>query len=172
MGMLIFGPRAPMLPNYPLTWVKLVIFITPNWFLSKTQKSHFNSIKISQVKNKKDKGGQGWRKLNGKSQKGVKGDKIILIGTWLIAYLKRYEHMGLERCAPLGEVAPSWGGSPWVIEVAPSSWFDFLFDTWWECERGGSPLSTLGSPLPYTWCALLEEAMCPSPWYYHPLVYK
>jgi hypothetical protein len=40
--------------------------------LSKTPKSHFNSIKISQVKNKKDKGGQGWRKLNGKSQKGVK----------------------------------------------------------------------------------------------------
>jgi macrodomain Ter protein organizer (MatP/YcbG family) len=48
--------------------------------LSKTQKRHFNSIKISQVKNKKDKGGQVWRKLNGKSQKGVKGDKIILIG--------------------------------------------------------------------------------------------
>jgi hypothetical protein len=48
--------------------------------LSKTQKSHFNSIKISQVKNKKDKGGQGWRKLNGKSQEGVKGDKIKVIG--------------------------------------------------------------------------------------------
>jgi macrodomain Ter protein organizer (MatP/YcbG family) len=47
--------------------------------LSKTQKRHFNSIKISQVKNKKDKGGQVWRKLNGKSQKGVKGDKIILL---------------------------------------------------------------------------------------------
>jgi macrodomain Ter protein organizer (MatP/YcbG family) len=47
--------------------------------LSKTQKRHFNSIKISQVKNKKDKGGQVWRKLNGKSQKGVKGDKIKVI---------------------------------------------------------------------------------------------
>jgi hypothetical protein len=35
---------------------------------SKTQKRHFNSIKISQVKNKKDKGGQIWRKLNAKSQ--------------------------------------------------------------------------------------------------------
>jgi macrodomain Ter protein organizer (MatP/YcbG family) len=33
---------------------------------SKTQKRHFNSIKISQVKNKKDKGGQVWRKLNAK----------------------------------------------------------------------------------------------------------
>ena len=28
MGMLVFGPRASMLANYPLTWVKLVIFIT------------------------------------------------------------------------------------------------------------------------------------------------
>jgi hypothetical protein len=36
--------------------------------LSKTQKMHFNSIKISQVKNKKDKGGQVWRKIKGKSQ--------------------------------------------------------------------------------------------------------
>jgi hypothetical protein len=49
--------------------------------LSKTQKRHFNSIKISQVKNKKDKGGQVWRKHNGKSQKGVKGDNIKVIGT-------------------------------------------------------------------------------------------
>jgi hypothetical protein len=48
--------------------------------LSKTQKKHFNSIKISQVKNKKDKGGQVWRKINGKSQEGVKGDKIKVIG--------------------------------------------------------------------------------------------
>jgi macrodomain Ter protein organizer (MatP/YcbG family) len=47
---------------------------------SKTQKRHFNSIKISQVKNKKDKGGQVWRKLKCKSQKGVKGDKIIPFG--------------------------------------------------------------------------------------------
>jgi macrodomain Ter protein organizer (MatP/YcbG family) len=37
---------------------------------SKTQKRHFNSIKISQVKNKKDKGGQVWRKVNAKSQSG------------------------------------------------------------------------------------------------------
>jgi hypothetical protein len=49
--------------------------------LSKTQKRHFNSIKISQVKNKKDKGGQVWRKLNGKVNQIVKGDKIHVIGT-------------------------------------------------------------------------------------------
>jgi hypothetical protein len=48
---------------------------------SKTQKRHFNSIKISQVKSKKDKGGQIWRKVNAKSQEEVKGDKIQLIGT-------------------------------------------------------------------------------------------
>jgi hypothetical protein len=48
--------------------------------LSKTQKRHFNSIKISQLKNKKDKGGQVWRKVNDKSQEKVKGDKIKLIG--------------------------------------------------------------------------------------------
>jgi hypothetical protein len=48
--------------------------------LSKTQKMHFNSIKISQVKNKKDKGGQVWRKINGKVNQGVKGDKIKVIG--------------------------------------------------------------------------------------------
>jgi len=47
---------------------------------SKTQKRHFNSIKISQVKNKKDKGGQVWKKVNGKSQEKVKGDNIHLIG--------------------------------------------------------------------------------------------
>jgi hypothetical protein len=47
---------------------------------SKTQKGHFNSIKISQVKNKKNKGGQNWRKLNGKVNQEVKGDKIHLIG--------------------------------------------------------------------------------------------
>jgi macrodomain Ter protein organizer (MatP/YcbG family) len=46
---------------------------------SKTQKRHFNSIKISQVKNKKDKGGQVWRKLNGKVKRESKGDKIILL---------------------------------------------------------------------------------------------
>jgi hypothetical protein len=48
---------------------------------SKTQKRHFNSIKISQVKNKKDKGRQVWRKLNGKVNQVVKGDKIHVIGT-------------------------------------------------------------------------------------------
>jgi hypothetical protein len=48
--------------------------------LSKNQKRHFNSIKISQVKNKKDKGGQVWIKLNAKSQEEFKGDKIQLIG--------------------------------------------------------------------------------------------
>jgi hypothetical protein len=48
--------------------------------LSKTQKRHFNSIKISQVKIKKDKGGQFWRELNGKVNQIVKGDKIKLIG--------------------------------------------------------------------------------------------
>jgi hypothetical protein len=48
---------------------------------SKTQKRHFNSIKISQVKKIKDKGGQDWRGIKGKSQLGVKGDKIILFGT-------------------------------------------------------------------------------------------
>jgi hypothetical protein len=47
---------------------------------SKTQKRHFNSIKISQVKIKKNKGGQVWRKLNGKVNQIVKGDKIKLIG--------------------------------------------------------------------------------------------
>jgi hypothetical protein len=47
--------------------------------LSKIQKRHFNSIKISQVKNKKYKGGQVWRKINGKSQEEVKGDKIKVI---------------------------------------------------------------------------------------------
>jgi hypothetical protein len=47
---------------------------------SKTQKRHFNSIKISQVKNKKNKGGQIWRRLNGKVNQVVKGDKIQLIG--------------------------------------------------------------------------------------------
>jgi hypothetical protein len=36
--------------------------------LSKTQKGHFNSIKISQVKNKKDMWGQDWRRIKGKSQ--------------------------------------------------------------------------------------------------------
>jgi macrodomain Ter protein organizer (MatP/YcbG family) len=44
---------------------------------SKTQKRHFNSIKISQVKNKKDKGGQVWRKLNGKVNQGSKGTRSI-----------------------------------------------------------------------------------------------
>jgi hypothetical protein len=48
---------------------------------SKTQKRHFNSIKISQVKIKKDKGGQVWRKLNGKVNQIVKGDNIHVIGT-------------------------------------------------------------------------------------------
>jgi hypothetical protein len=48
--------------------------------LSKTQKRHFNSIKISQVKNKKIKGDKIEDKFNGKSQEGVKGDKIKLIG--------------------------------------------------------------------------------------------
>jgi hypothetical protein len=43
--------------------------------LSKTQKRHFNSIKISQVKNKKIKGDKIEDKLNDKSQEGVKGDK-------------------------------------------------------------------------------------------------
>jgi hypothetical protein len=40
---------------------------------SKTQKRHFNSIKISQVKNKKDKGGQVWRKLKWQKSKGSQG---------------------------------------------------------------------------------------------------
>jgi macrodomain Ter protein organizer (MatP/YcbG family) len=48
--------------------------------LSKTQKRHFNSIKISQVKNKKDKGGQVWRKLNGKSQSRSQRGQDQLIG--------------------------------------------------------------------------------------------
>jgi hypothetical protein len=52
-----------------------VIFITQKILLFK--KNHFNSIKISQVKNKKDKGGQSWRKF--KSQ-GVKGGQDHLIG--------------------------------------------------------------------------------------------
>jgi hypothetical protein len=43
--------------------------------LSKTQKRHFNSIKISQVKNKKIKGDKIEDKLNDKSQERVKGDK-------------------------------------------------------------------------------------------------
>ena len=38
-------------------------------------------MKISQFKNKKDKGGQGRRKINGKSQEGVKGDNIKVIDT-------------------------------------------------------------------------------------------
>jgi hypothetical protein len=54
---------------------------------SKTQKMYFNSIKSSQVKNKKNKGGQIWRRLNGKVNQVVKGDKIHVIGTWLMAYL-------------------------------------------------------------------------------------
>jgi hypothetical protein len=47
--------------------------------LSKTQKRHFNSIKISQVKNKKDKGGQNQRQNKGKVNQRVKGDKIHVI---------------------------------------------------------------------------------------------
>jgi hypothetical protein len=43
--------------------------------LSKTQKRHFNSIKISQVKNKKDKGGQVWRKLMAKVKRESKGTR-------------------------------------------------------------------------------------------------
>jgi hypothetical protein len=43
--------------------------------LSKTQKGHFNSIKISEVKNKRIKGDKIEDKLNDKSQEGVKGDK-------------------------------------------------------------------------------------------------
>ena len=45
---------------------------------SKTQKRHFNSIKISQVKNKKDKGGQFWSKIKWqKSRKSQRGqDKL------------------------------------------------------------------------------------------------
>jgi hypothetical protein len=47
--------------------------------LSKTQKGHFNSIKISQVKNKKNKGGQNQRQNKGKVNQRVKGDKIHVI---------------------------------------------------------------------------------------------
>jgi hypothetical protein len=48
---------------------------------SKTQKRHFNSIKISQVKNKKRiKGDKFGENLMAKSIKMVKGDKINVIG--------------------------------------------------------------------------------------------
>ena len=95
----------------------------------------------------------------------VKGDKIKLIGNWLNAYLIWFEHVGIGRCAPLGEVAPSWGGSPLYKEMAPSPLLLSLFDT---CFRWGevAPSSLiLGSPYYTTWCALLEEAM-------RPLLYK
>jgi hypothetical protein len=42
---------------------------------SKPKKVHFNSIKISQVKIKRNKGGQFWRKLKCKVNQIVKGDK-------------------------------------------------------------------------------------------------
>ena len=136
MGMLIFWPRAPMLPNYPLTWVKLVIFITQIWFYSqKPKKVILIQLKSAKPKIKKIKGDKIEGKLNDKSQEGVKGDKINLIGTWLIEYLGRYEHMRLERCAPLGEVAPSWGGSPQLKEVAPSPWIWFHLTHVWSVER-------------------------------------
>jgi hypothetical protein len=49
--------------------------------LSKTQKGHFNSIKISQGKIKKICGDNIKDKIKAKVNQGVKGDKLYVIGS-------------------------------------------------------------------------------------------
>jgi hypothetical protein len=73
--------------------------------LSKTQKGHFNSIKISQGKNKKICGDKIEDKLKAKVKQGVKGDKIYVIENKIEELLLSYWHMCIKRCTPLGEVA-------------------------------------------------------------------
>ena len=64
---------------------------------------------------------------------------------------------------------PSWRGGAllrWQPTIQRGGALPFVFDfvdTCWCVWRGGALAPTLGSPYPSTWCALLEEAMRPSP---------
>jgi hypothetical protein len=73
--------------------------------LSKTQKGHFNSIKISQGKNKKICGDKIEDKLKAQSQRDSQGGQDPF--DWQVIELgfRRSWHMCIKRCAPLGEVA-------------------------------------------------------------------